>query len=87
MISFKGYCYPKSVILQCVRWYVAYCLSYRDIEEMMKVRGIDVDHSTLNRWVLKFSPLLEKEFHKRKRRPSGRVRMDETYLLVKGQWK
>lgn len=54
---------------------------------MMKVRGIDVDHSTLNRWVLKFSPLLEKEFHKRKRRPSGRVRMDETYLLVKGQWK
>ncbi|NIB44971.1 IS6 family transposase [Pseudomaricurvus alkylphenolicus] len=87
MISFKGYCYPKSVILQCVRWYVAYCLSYRDIEEIMKERGIDVDHSTLNRWVLKFSPLLEKEFQKRKRRPGGRVRLDETYLLVKGQWK
>ncbi len=87
MISFKGYCYPKSVILQCFRWYVAYCLSYRDIEQMMKERGIDVDHSTLNRWVLKFSPLLEKEFQKRKRRPGGRVRFDETYLLIKGQWK
>ncbi|GAB3098433.1 IS6 family transposase [Pseudomaricurvus hydrocarbonicus] len=49
MISFKGYCYPQSVILQCVRWYAAHCLSYRDIEEMMKERGIDVDHSTLNR--------------------------------------
>jgi len=53
MISFKGYCYPSTVILQCVRWYLVYCLSYWDIEEMMKERGIDVDHSTLNCWVLK----------------------------------
>jgi len=87
MINFKGYCYPPSVILQCVRWYLAYCLSYRDIEEMMKERGIDVDHSTLNRWVLKFSPQLETAFQKRKRRPGGKVRFDETYFLVKGEWK
>ncbi len=53
----------------------------------MKERGIHVDHSTLNRWALEFSPLLEKEFHKRKRRSGGRIRLDETYLLVKGQWK
>ncbi len=87
MISFNGFCYPQSVILQCVRWYLAYSSSYRDIEEIMKERGIDVDHSTLNRWVLKFSPQLEAVFLKRKRRPGGRVRFDETYFLVKGKWK
>lgn len=54
---------------------------------MMKERGIDVDHSTLNPWVLKFLPLLEEAFHKRKRRPGGRVRFDETYFMVKGKWK
>jgi len=53
----------------------------------MKERGIDVDHSTLNRWVLKFSPQLEAAFQKNKRRPGGRVRFDETYFLVKGTWK
>ena len=82
MISFKGYSYPKEVILQAVRWYVAYCLSYRDIEELLEERGIAVDHSTINRWVLRFAPLLEAEFQKRKRRPLGRVRFDETYMLA-----
>ena len=86
MISFKGYRYPKEVILQAVRWYLAYCLSYRDIEELLLERGIAVDHSTLNRWVLNFSPKLEAQFHKSKRRPLGRIRLDETYILVKGGW-
>ena len=86
MINFKGYCHPKEVILQAVRWYLAYALSYRDIEELMAERGISIDHTTLNHWVLKFSPQLEAEFHKRKRRPGNRVRLDETYLLVKGKW-
>lgn len=86
MISFKGYAYPKEVILQSVRWYLAYTLSYRDIEELLGERGIQVDHSTLNRWVMTFAPKLEAEFQKRKRRPGNRLRMDETYLLVKGQW-
>ena len=86
MIHFKGYAYPKEVILQAVRWYLAYTLSYRDIEEMLEERGILVDHSTLNRWVLHFAPKLDAEFHQRKRKPGGRIRMDETYLLVKGQW-
>ena len=79
MISFKGYNYPKEVILKAVRWYLAYGLSYRDIEELLVERGISVDHSTINRWVLRFAPMLEAEFQKRKRRPSGSVRMDETY--------
>jgi len=86
MISFKGYAYPKDVILQAVRWYLAYALSYRDIEEMLSERGIMVDHSTLNRWVLRFAPQLEAAFQNRKRRPNNRVRFDETYLKVKGQW-
>ena len=86
MISFKGYRYPKEIILQAVRWYLAYSLSYRDIEELLSERGVEVDHSTLNRWVLHFAPLLEEQFHKRKRRPLGRVRLDETYYLVKGKW-
>jgi transposase-like protein len=85
MISFKGYAYSKDVILQAVRWYIAYTLSYRDIEEMLAERGVFVDHSTINRWVLNFSPKLEAAFHKRKRLPGGRLRMDETYILVKGQ--
>ncbi|OAD23466.1 Integrase catalytic region, partial [Candidatus Thiomargarita nelsonii] len=66
MISFKGRQFEKDIILQCVRWYVAYALSYRDLEEMMTERGISVDHSTIQRWVVKYSPLLEQEFKKHK---------------------
>ena len=87
MISFKGAHFPQEVILVCVRWYVAYPLSYRDIEEMMAERGVVVDHSTLNRWVIRFAPLLEQEFRARKRLIGSSWRMDETYIKVKGEWK
>lgn len=87
MISFKGRHTPKSVILQCVRWYCAYSLSYRNIEEMMAERGVKIDHSTLNRWVVCYAPKREKAFHKKKKRPGDRWRLDETYIKVKGQWK
>ena len=56
------------MILQSVRWYLAYALSYRNIEEMMKERGIDVDHSTIQRWVVRYSPQLEQVFHAKKKR-------------------
>ena len=70
-----------------VRWYLAYPLSYRDIEELALERGLKVDHSSINRWVIKYAPLLEKAFRKRHKRPVGvSWRMDETYLKVKGQW-
>jgi len=70
-----------------VRWYVAYALSYRDIKELMAERGVAVDHSTLNRWVVKYSPKLEAEFSRHHKRQVGRSwRMDETYLKIKGQW-
>ncbi len=86
MISFKGQHTPKFIILHCIQWYCAYALSYRNIEEMMAERGIKIDHSTLNRWVVKYAPLLEEAFHKKKKKPGDRWRLDETYLKVKGQW-
>jgi transposase-like protein len=79
--------YPLDVILLCARWYVAYPLSLRNLEEMIAERGFEVDHSTVHRWVIKLVPLFEKAFRKHKR-PVGRSwRMDETYIKVKGQWK
>lgn len=87
MISFKGRHTPKSIILQCVRWFCAYSLSYRNIEEMMAERGVEIDHSTLNRWVVHYAPKLGKVFHKKKKRPGDRWRLDETYIKVKGEWK
>ena len=59
MISFKWRHFQKQIILPAVRWTVAYSLSYRDIDELMQERGVHVDHSTVNRWVIKYAPLLE----------------------------
>ncbi|MGF6962521.1 transposase-like protein [Paraburkholderia youngii] len=79
--------YPLDVILMCVRWYVAYSLSLRNLEEMMAERGIEVDHSSVHRWMIKLVPLFEKAF-RRSKRPVGKSwRMDETYVKVRGQWK
>ncbi len=79
--------YPLEVMLVCVRWYAAYPLSFRNIEEMMTERGVFVDHSTLHRWSIKVLPVLAAVFRRRKR-PVGRSwRMDETYVKVGGQWK
>jgi putative transposase len=79
--------YPLDVILLSVRWYVAYSLSLRNLEEMIAERGFEVDHSTVHRWVIKLVPLFEKTFRKHKR-PVGRSwRMDETYIKVRGEWK
>jgi transposase-like protein len=65
-IEFKGSHFEQDIIRWGVRWYVAYPISYRQPEEMMKERGVEVDHSTLNRWVLKYAPLLEQGFRARK---------------------
>jgi transposase-like protein len=70
-----------------VRWYVAYLLSTRHVEALMAERGVDVDHSTINRWTIKYSPLLEEAFHRRKRPVWVSWRRDETYIKVKGQWR
>ena len=79
--------YPIEVMLTCVRWYVAYPLSLRHVEEMMQERGVFVDHVTVHRWAIKMLPVLAAVFRRRKR-PVGRSwRMDETYIKVSGKWK
>ncbi|WP_418304019.1 IS6 family transposase [Pandoraea faecigallinarum] len=79
--------YPLEVMLQCVRWYVAYSLSSRDLEEMMAERGVAVDHSTIRRWVIKLLPVFDKAIRRRLRPVGESWRMDETYIRVRGQWK
>lgn len=66
MIDFKGSHYPKDVILYAVFFYVRHVVSYRDLEEIMAERGVAVDHATLNRWVVKYSPLIDWEAYLRK---------------------
>ncbi|WP_148251452.1 IS6 family transposase [Raoultella terrigena] len=85
--AFKRLHYPTDIIAQCVRWYLAYSLSLRNLEEMMTERGITVDHSTLHRWVIRMVPLLDKAFRRHKRCTGRRWRMDETYIRVRGRWK
>ena len=87
MIEFKGSHFEREVILWGVRWYVAYPISYRQLEEMMEERGVEVDHSTLNRWVVKYAPLLDQQFRARKRSVGSSWRLDETCVKVKGSWK
>ena len=87
MIDFKGSQFEREIILWGVRWYVAYPISYRQLEEMMKERGVEVDHSNLNRWVLKYAPALENSFRQYKRPVGDSWRMDKTYINVKGKWK
>ena len=79
MVSFKGAYFPHDIILTCVRWYVAYPLSARHVEEIMQECGISVDHSAVNRWVVKYSPQLEAAFHPRRRPVWISWRMDEPH--------
>jgi putative transposase len=87
MLIFKGMRFPIDVILVFIRWYAAYPLSYRHLEEMMKERGVSVDHSSINRWAIRFLPMIEKMARKHKHEVGTSWRMDETYIKVKGIWK
>ena len=78
---------PLEIVLVCVRWYAAYPLSLRNLEEMMAERGVCVDHATVHRWALKILPVLAAVFRKRKLPVGLPWRMDETYILVGSQWK
>ncbi|MGF6674433.1 transposase-like protein [Paraburkholderia sp. WSM4174] len=73
--------YPLDVLLLCVRWYVAYSLSLRNLEEMMAERGIEVDHSTVHRWVIKLVPLFEKTLRKHKQPVGKSWRMGESVMV------
>ena len=70
----------------CVRWYLRYCLTLRDVEELMMERGLTVDHSTIGRWVLRYAPELNKRVRREIRQPNRSWRVDETYVRVGGAW-
>lgn len=83
---FKGRQFNQSVITFAVGYYLRYNISYRDLVEMMRDRGIFVHHTTLMRWVQHYSPIMRALWRKRHRRTSKSWRMDETYIKIKGQW-
>jgi putative transposase len=83
---FKGRQFDRSVILLCVQWYLANNLSLRSLEEMMAERGTFVDHATIGRWVVRYSPELLDRFNRCKRPLSRNWHVDETYTKVRGRW-
>ncbi|GHO60704.1 IS6 family transposase [Ktedonobacter robiniae] len=83
---FKWRHFETAIILLCVRWYLRYALSYRDLEEMMRERGLQVDHTTIYRWVQRYAPELEKRCRPHLKTTSDSWRVDETYVNVKGVW-
>jgi putative transposase len=88
MINCKGHRIEKALILTGIRWYLACPLSYRNLEEMMRERGVEVDHTNIYRWVQKFTPQLAATFRNMKKRPVSKSWcMDETSIKIKGQWK
>jgi IS6 family transposase len=83
---FKWRHYEADMILLCVRWYLRYSLSYRDLEEMMRERGLQVDHATIYRWVQHYAPELEKRCKPHLKASNDSWRVDETYVKVKKVW-
>ena len=84
--GFAGFRFLPEVILLAVRWYLRYGLSYRDLEELLAERGIQVDHVTLYRWVQRFTPLLIDASRPRRHLAGDRWFVDETYIKVSGVW-
>jgi transposase, IS6 family len=84
--QFKWRHHQSEIILLCVRWYLRYSLSYRDLEEMMEERGLAVDHTTIYRWVQAYAPELEKRIRPHLRLTDDSYRVDETYIKIKGKW-
>jgi transposase-like protein len=83
---FKGRHFDDEIIVLCVRWYLSYKLSARDLVEMMAERGIDLAHTTILRWVQRYVPEFEKRWNRYARPTGGSWRCDETYIKVKGRW-
>jgi transposase, IS6 family len=84
---FKRRRFPAEIILLCVRWYCKYGISYRDLAEMMQERGVEVDPSTIMRWVHRYAPGIENRVRRYQGHRSGSWRVDETYVRVGGRWK
>ena len=84
---FKWRHFQSDIILLCIRWYLRYPLSYRNLEEMMLERGLDVDHTTIYRWVQDYAAELDKRCRPHLKPTNDSWRVDETYVKVKGAWK
>jgi transposase-like protein len=84
--AFAGFRFPPEVIVLAVRWYLRFGLSYRDVEELLAERGIEVDHVTVHRWVQRFAPLLVDAARFGRHRVGDRWHVDETYVKVAGRW-
>src|SRR5215208_1849311 len=85
--AFAGFRFPSNVIVLAVRWYLRFGLSYRDLEELLAERGIQVDHVTIYRWVLRFTPLLADAARPCRHAVGDRWQVDETYVKVAGRWR
>ena len=85
--SFKWKHYEGAIILLNVRWYLKYALSYRNLKEMMAERGVEVDHTTIMRWVYQYSAEIEKKVRRYLKPTNDSWRVDETYIKVEGKWK
>jgi transposase, IS6 family len=83
---FKWRHYEAEIILLCVRWYLRYSLSYRDLEEIMLERGLHVDHTTIYRWVQRYAPELDQRCRSQLKSTTDSWHVDETYVKVKGTW-
>jgi IS6 family transposase len=83
---FKWRHFEAAIILLCVRWYLRYSLSYRDLEEMMLERGLQVDHTTIYRWVQRYAPELEKRCRPHLKATTDSWKVDETYIKVRKTW-
>src|SRR5271167_1152500 len=83
---FKGRQFTAEVILWAVRWYLMFPISYRDLELMLLDRGVEVDHTTISRWIQAYAAELEKRIRPHLRMSNGSWRVDETYVRVKGRW-
>jgi len=82
-----GHRFPKAIILFAVYSKLKFGLSYREVEELLQMRGVNIDHSTIQRWVFKFTPYIIHKVRSNKHQVGKRWRMDETYIKVKGQWR
>src|SRR5512142_1171494 len=83
---FKWRHFEAEIILLCVRWYLRYSLSYRDLEEMMLERGLQVDHTTIYRWVQRYAPELDKRCRPHLKACNDSWKVDETYVKIKTTW-
>ena len=88
MINFKRRHFKQDIIMMSMRWYLSYALSYRHVAELLLERGVSIDHSTVQRWVVCYSAELENEFRRGYKKIGTYIswRLDETYVKIKGKW-